>query len=193
MFPSLSSTDSVSSPSSSLPAFDPQLATLLPFSVPSASDSSIPVSCSPSSTDTASLPVPDTILAIVPTVSPPLSTPSVSTKTHPMLTRSKNGIFKSKAYAVQADYAVTEPPSYAVASKFSHWVAAMDLEFASLQQQHTWSLVPLPYGENVVGCKWVFKIKRDSSGNIARYKARLVAKGCLQQYGLDYEEILVLL
>ena len=136
MFPSLSSTDSVSSPSSSLPAFDPQLATLLPFSVPSASDSSILVSCSPSSTDTASLPVPDTILAIVPTVSPPLSTPSVSTKTHPMLTRSKNGIFKPKAYAVQADYAVTEPPSYAVASKFSHWVATMDSKFASLQQQH---------------------------------------------------------
>ena len=92
--------------------------------------------CSPSSTDTASLPVPDTILAIVPTVSPPLSTPSVSTKTHPMLTRSKNGIFKPKAYAVQADYAVTEPPSYAVASKFSHWVATMDSKFASLQQQH---------------------------------------------------------
>ena len=41
----------------------------------------------------------------------------------------------------------------------------------------------------MVGCKWVFKIKRDSSGNIARYKALLVAKGYLQLYGLDYEEI----
>ena len=40
----------------------------------------------------------------------------------------------------------------------------------------------------MVGCKWVFKIKRDSNGNIAKYKARLVAKGYLQQYGLDYAE-----
>ena len=40
----------------------------------------------------------------------------------------------------------------------------------------------------MVGCKWVFKIKRDSNGNIAKYNARLVAKGYLQQYGLDYAE-----
>ena len=53
---------------------------------------------------------------------------------------------------------VTKPPSYVVASKFSHWIAAMDSEFASLQQQHSWSLVPIPYGKNVVGCKWAFKI-----------------------------------
>ncbi|CAL5359728.1 unnamed protein product [Camellia sinensis] len=39
-----------------------------------------------------------------------------------------------------------------------------------------------------VGCKWVFRIKRNSDGSIARYKARLVAKGFLQQEGLDYNE-----
>ena len=49
-------------------------------------------------------------------------------------------------------------------------------------------MVPLPSGKNVVGCKWVFKIKKNSDGSLARYKARLVAKGYLQQYGLDYEE-----
>ena len=40
----------------------------------------------------------------------------------------------------------------------------------------------------MVGCKWVFKIKRNSDGNLARYKARLVAKGYLQEYDLDYED-----
>ena len=64
----------------------------------------------------------------------------------------------------------------------------MDSKFTSLQQQHTWTLVPLPPNKNVVGCKWVYKVKRNSDGSFARFKARLVAKGYLQQYGLDYAE-----
>ena len=107
---------------------------------------------------------------------------------HPMVTRSKNGIFKPKALAVATDYTTIEPSSYSVASKHKHWVEAMNSEFSSLLQQKTWSLVPLPPSKNVVGCKWVFKIKRNSDGSLARYKERLVAKGYLQQYSLDYEE-----
>lgn len=55
----------------------------------------------------------------------------------------------------------------------------MDSKFTSLQQQHTWTLVPLPPNKNVVGCKWVYKVKRNSDGSFARFKARLVAKGYL--------------
>jgi hypothetical protein len=64
----------------------------------------------------------------------------------------------------------------------------MDEEFSALQRQHTWSLVPLPPGKNIVGCKWVFKLKKNSDGTIFRYKARLVAKGFHQQYGIDFAE-----
>jgi hypothetical protein len=39
-----------------------------------------------------------------------------------------------------------------------------------------------------VGCKWVFKSKRDSKGNNERHKARLVAKGYTQKDGIDYKE-----
>lgn len=42
--------------------------------------------------------------------------------------------------------------------------------------------------QNVIGCKWVFRIKRNPDGSIARYKARLVAKGFHQRPGLDYKE-----
>ncbi|XP_028108870.1 uncharacterized protein LOC114307673 [Camellia sinensis] len=55
-------------------------------------------------------------------------------------------------------------------------------------QQGTWSLVPFPSSKTPIGCKWVFKIKRNSDGTITRHKARLVAKGFLQQEGVDYNE-----
>ena len=105
-----------------------------------------------------------------------------------MVTRSKHGIYKPKALQVTHDYTVIEPPPFAIAAKHLQWVAATDDEFKSLQQQKTWSLVPRPANKNIVTCKWVYKLKRNSDGSIARYKARLVVRGYLQQYGLDYEE-----
>ena len=92
-----------------------------------------------------------------------------------MITRSKYGIYKLKALQVKCDYIVIEPPSFAVASINSQWVATMDVEFQSLQKQKTWLLVPFPH-KNIVTCKWVYKLKRNSDGFIARHKARLVAK-----------------
>jgi hypothetical protein len=41
---------------------------------------------------------------------------------------------------------------------------------------------------NLIDCKWVFKIKRNTNGSIDIYKGRLVAKEFKQQYGIDYED-----
>ena len=57
-----------------------------------------------------------------------------------------------------------------------------------MDQNKVWELVELPEEYKVVGCKWVFKTKRDSKGNIERHKARLVAKGFTQKGGIDYKE-----
>jgi len=64
----------------------------------------------------------------------------------------------------------------------------MDLEVEALHKNKTWHLVPPQKGKNVIDCKWVYKIKRKSNGNIERYKAQLVAKGFKQRYGIDYED-----
>ncbi|RYA56552.1 hypothetical protein DD596_25500 [Enterobacter cloacae complex sp. 4DZ3-28B] len=51
-----------------------------------------------------------------------------------------------------------------------------------------WNLVELPEGVKPISCKWIFKTKKDSKGNIDRYKARLVAKDFTQKEDIDYKE-----
>ena len=57
------------------------------------------------------------------------------------------------------------------------WKEAMDNEYNALMKNKTWHLVPPKHGDNIIDCKWVYKIKRKSDGSIDRYKAGLVAKG----------------
>jgi hypothetical protein len=107
-----------------------------------------------------------------------------------MQTRAKSGIFKPKQFhhTLVTDYLNTEPPTYKIASQLPQWQDAMTSEFQALQRQNTWTLVPSSSTQNLVGCRWVYKLKRNSDGSIARYKARLVAKGYHQQQGMDYDE-----
>ena len=56
----------------------------------------------------------------------------------------------------------------------------------SLKKLNTWTLVDRPPNTNIVGNKFVFKIKRNSDGTVDKYKARLVAKGYTQQEGVDF-------
>lgn len=64
----------------------------------------------------------------------------------------------------------------------------MELEHDALMKNKTWHLVPPQKGRNIIGCKWVYKIKRKSDGSLDKYKARLILKGFKQQYGIDYED-----
>ena len=84
---------------------------------------------------------------------------------------------------VSANY---EPKSYTEACKHDSWVRAMHDEIFALERNHTWVLTDLPQNKNVIGCKWVYKIKHNADGSIERYKARLVAKVYTQIEGLDY-------
>ncbi|RVW65982.1 Retrovirus-related Pol polyprotein from transposon TNT 1-94 [Vitis vinifera] len=97
-------------------------------------------------------------------------------------------------YLQESDYnigAENDPESFsqAMSCKESElWYNAMKDEMSSMKCNDVWDLVELPNGVKTIGCKWVFKTKKDSLGNIERYKARLIAKGFTQKEGIDYTE-----
>ena len=53
------------------------------------------------------------------------------------------------------------------------WIEEMD----ALTDNGTWDLVCLPVGKKAIVCHWVFIVKFNPDGSIARLKTRLVAKG----------------
>ncbi|KAL4361976.1 hypothetical protein GQ457_04G006020 [Hibiscus cannabinus] len=101
----------------------------------------------------------------------------VHSRSHAMVTRSRNGIFKPKLYAVSVpEGSIAEPVDVHEALEIPQWREAVMDEFRALQRNNTWSLVELPEGRSTVGCKWLFKVKQNSDGIVQRYKARLVAR-----------------
>jgi Reverse transcriptase (RNA-dependent DNA polymerase) len=77
----------------------------------------------------------------------------------------------------------------ALESVNSHkWTKAMDKEIKSMYDNKVWDIITLLEGVKLIGCKWIFKTKNDSEGNVKRYKARLVVKGFTQKEGIDFTE-----
>jgi transposase InsO family protein len=83
-----------------------------------------------------------------------------------------------------------EPRTYKEAMRRSDaaaWKRSMDDEMNQLNVTSTWELVPFQSGMNVVGCKWVYKLKTLASG-ATKEKSRLVAQGFTQKPGVDFDE-----
>jgi len=124
----------------------------------------------------------------------PLSSTGTDVQAEPRhQTRLQSGIRKEKVYTdgtVRYSFLTTsgEPWNIEEALSNTDWKMAMDSEYSALMNNKTWHLVPPQKGRNVIGCKWVYKIKRKKDGSLDRYKARLVAKGFKQRYGIDYED-----
>jgi histone deacetylase 1/2 len=104
-----------------------------------------------------------------------------------MVTRLKAGISKPRRLLnLKTDVRELEPTNFKQASKDSHWRRAMLDEYTTLIDNNTWELVPRDFNCNVLGCKWVYKIKYNSDGSVEWFKARLVVLGNHQQAGIDY-------
>ncbi|CAM8928153.1 unnamed protein product [Rhodiola kirilowii] len=74
----------------------------------------------------------------------------------------------------------------------------MEDELKSIKHNEVWELIELPEGYKQVGCKWIFKTKHDSNGNIERYKAthlllkvllRRMASITMKHFHLFHEKI----
>ena len=66
------------------------------------------------------------------------------------------------------------------------WERAIEEELKVLKEAGTWEVVDVPKDANIVGLKWVFKAKKDASGNVIQYKACLIAQGFSQVPGVNY-------
>ena len=119
------------------------------------------------------------------TPSPPIS--PVPSPAHSPVTSQAS----SFANMIHSAETYREPATYKQATmspQAAYWKAAMEREYDSLMENRTWILVPPPPGRTIIQCKWVYKIKYNSAGEIDKYKARLVAKGYSQVHGIDYDE-----
>nr|GFA58786.1 putative zinc finger, CCHC-type [Tanacetum cinerariifolium] len=128
-----------------------------------------------------------------PTPSPPVASQGSG---HPMITRSKNGIFKTRHFADLSHvtesslhhslFASKEPKSFIFATKDPKWFAAMCDEMKALKLNATWDSVPRLTKSNIVGSKWVFRTEFLADCTIYKFKACLVAQGFTQVPGIDY-------
>ena len=72
-----------------------------------------------------------------------------------------------------------DPTSFEEAMRSAHsskWFETVEDEIKSMKTNGVSKLEIIPKGAKIVGCKWVYKTKHDSKGNIKRFKARLVRK-----------------
>ena len=73
------------------------------------------------------------------------------------------------------------------------WEQAMQEEYKSLMANGTWDFTPLLYNRHAIGCKWMFRAKRDATGHVVPNKARLVTKDFAQLHTVNFHETFALL
>jgi len=106
-----------------------------------------------------------------------------------MLIRSQSRRAARAGTTLAAEVSTDDPQSYREAMNSPlqrQWKAAMQQEYASLLENHTFTPAEYTYSMPI-GCKWVYKTKTNPDGTL-RYKARLVIKGYEQVQGVDFEE-----
>jgi len=105
-----------------------------------------------------------------------------------MVTRCKAGYRQPRNILDLNTICLSPLPTYRGALADPNWHDAMVKEFTALQANHTWDLVPLPCGANIVIGKWVYRHMIHPDGTLDRYTAREVLRGFTERPGLDLAE-----
>ena len=84
---------------------------------------------------------------------------------------------------------LVEPSTYEQAivhPNAEEWHEAMQDELTTLEERNVFDIVERPQNRKTIGCRWVYKMKKDNLNNVKRYRARLVAQGYRQTPGIDF-------
>ncbi|MCO5569014.1 hypothetical protein L7F22_022720 [Adiantum nelumboides] len=100
-----------------------------------------------------------------------------------------------KQNKVQTDYAlmmdvlkIEEPNSFEESQHDPQRKKAMQVEFVSNIKNDTCDLVDRSQKCEVIGTKWVYRVKYKSTGVLDKYKTRRVAKGFAQVESFDFQD-----
>ncbi|GAA0149465.1 transmembrane signal receptor [Lithospermum erythrorhizon] len=94
----------------------------------------------------------------------------------------------TQPHGLHVEVQEVEPSCLTRANKYPLWCASMGEGINAMIRTKTWSLILRVASMNVVGCRWIFRLKRDSSGRITCRRARLVAKGNHQVEGINFTD-----
>ncbi|KAL0423853.1 UNVERIFIED_CONTAM: putative mitochondrial protein [Sesamum radiatum] len=71
---------------------------------------------------------------------------------------------------VEGLYVLQEPKDFCEAQEKQEWREAMQQEIDALERNKTWEISDLPQGKNVIGCRWIYKIKLRPDGKLKGVK-----------------------
>lgn len=112
-------------------------------------------------------------------------------RTHAMTTLSQSNIFNPKKLFLGTKHSLPDPIEQTCATllvKDEKWKKAMLDELEALERNQTSKLVETPHNRIIIGCKWIFKLIKNSGSSISHYKSRLVAKGFNQRLEMDFKK-----
>ncbi|GBP26795.1 Retrovirus-related Pol polyprotein from transposon TNT 1-94 [Eumeta japonica] len=115
-----------------------------------------------------------------------IDTPSPSNIT--LRPRNKN---KEQTYLCYDECVVPEqvPDTYKEAISCENakkWKKSIEEKLEAHRRNGTWILVNKPENTNIIGSKWIFRVKDQPTG--PRFESRLCGKGYAQAKGIDYKE-----